>query len=110
MVKDEYGSGNARGGNWKGEDAYSVNLLLLAGNQHVFFWLAVRATMQEGFVLPARMRMETRYGWLIWRLCVYCALGCSGDGKSGMHRASDRNTGHLFFVWPLSQCFVCSGV
>lgn len=54
-------------------------LLLLAGITVFSLWLANTGIRHaEGFAALREWMYETRYGWLIWRLCVYCTLGWWG--------------------------------
>ena len=54
-------------------------LLLLAGITVFSLWLANTGIRHaEGVAALREWMYETRYGWLIWRLCVYCVLGWWG--------------------------------
>ena len=51
-------------------------LLLLAGITVFSLWLANTGIRHaEGFAALREWMYETRYGWLIWRLCIYILLG-----------------------------------
>ena len=79
------------------EDAYSVSAATGGGITVFFLWLANPGIRHaEGFAARENGVRRRCYGWLIWRLCVYCALGWWG--WKIWHAPGFRpNTGHLFF-------------
>lgn len=79
----------------KGLKVGLLYLLLLALMMTVGLWLAdIGMRHPESVASLKRWMHATRYGWLAWRLVLYCAFGW-GCGKSGMRRAFGRNiVGH----------------
>ncbi|STE83623.1 Uncharacterised protein [Escherichia coli] len=85
-------------------------LLLLAGITVLSLWLANTGIRHaEGFAALREWMYETRYGWLIWRLCVYCALGWWGVENLACTGLQTGIQG-TFSSYGHSQCFVCSAV